>query len=552
MFSANSDFWRWTGASGRVFVLGFSGALMGIAGLTLLLVCVNLANLLLARAIDRRKEIAVRLALGAGRRRVVRQLLTESLLLSSFAAAFGLGLAFWLIQAPGKFKLPMAISFALDLDWRVFIFTIAVTFVASAAFGLLPAWQVTKPDLVPALKDEPPSSGYRRSWLRGALVVVQVALSLALMIAAGLALRGLERMQSIDLGFNPQQVVKLSFDLNLQGYDIDRGKEFQKQILDRVRALPGVRTAAVGNYVPPDLHVAMPPVNIEGQAPARSGEAPRAGAASVSPEHLRTLGTRLLGGRDFTEQDDERAPRVAVINETFARRFWPDGDAVGKRFSLSGRNESLIQVIGIAQDGKYRNLSEDPLPFSFIPMKQSYDGLTTLVARTTGDQAGAIAAIRRELRQLDPHLPIFDDETLTENMRLSLLPAQIVASLLGGFGALSLTLAAVGVFGVMSYAVSRRTHEIGVRMALGANRGDVLRLLIRQGMTTVALGVAMGLAVALALTRLMSGLLFGVSPTDPLTFAGVALLLAGVALVACYIPARRATKIDPIAALRRE
>lgn len=324
-------------------------------------------------------------------------------------------------------------------------------------------------------------SGYRLSWLRGALVVAQVALSLALMIAAGLALRGLERMRSINLGFNPQNAVKLSFDLDLQGYD------------------------------------------------------------------------------RFTEQDDEKSLRVAVINETFARRFWPNEDAIGKRFSLSsGDNLSLqalqapLQVVGIVEDGKYRSLSEAPLPFAFLPLKQSYNGLTTLVARTAGERMSAIAAIRRELQQFDPRLPIFDEETLTDNLRLSLLPARIVASLLGGFGALSLTLAAIGIFGVMSYTVSRRTHEIGVRIALGAKTSDVLSLLLRQGMTPVALGIGLGLAGALALTRLMAPLLFGINPADLLTFAGVALLLTVIAFVACYVPARRAAKVDPMVALRSE
>ncbi|MGH9838963.1 MAG: ABC transporter permease [Blastocatellia bacterium] len=541
------------GAVGRGPILGFSGVLMGVVGLVLLLVCANLANLLLARALERRREIAVRLALGAGRWRIVRQLLTESLLLALLGGAFGLWLAFWLIQAAGSFRPPMDVplSTELGLDARVLVFTFGLTLGASVMFGLLPAWQATRPELIAALKDQA-AAGSRRSRLRSALVVAQVALSFVLMIGAGLALRGLQRMQDAELGFNPQQAVKLSFDLDLQGYDRERGRQFQRRLLERVRTLPGAHAAGLGNLVPLELYVAVFPVNIEGRPPAREGETPLAGAALVSPGYFQALGARLIAGRDFTEQDDEQSPRVAVVNETFARRFWPGADAIGKRFSLPSRDNAPIQVIGIAQDGKYRSLSEAPQPFVFTSIRQSYAGLTTLVVRTNGGPAQTLAALRHELERLDPHLPVFGAMTLTEHLRLPLFPARVAAAALGGFGALSLTLAAIGLFGVMSYSVGQRTREIGIRMALGARGPDVLRLLIRQGMTVVTLGVALGLAGALALTRLMSSLLFGVSATDPLTFAGVAVLLAGVALVACYLPARRATQVDPLVALRHE
>ncbi len=541
------------GSAGRGTILGFSGVLLGVVGLVLLLVCANLANLLLARAMERRQEIAVRLALGAGRWRIVRQLLTESLLLSLLGAALGLALAFWLINAAGGFRPPMDVplSTELGLDARVLVFTFAIAFGASVVFGLLPALQATKPELVAALKNKA-SSDARRSWLRNALLVAQVALSFVLMIGAGLALRGLQRMQGANPGFNPQQAVKLSFDLDLQGYDRERGRQFQRRLLERMRSLPGAQAAGLGNPVPLDLYVAVFPVNIEGRPPAREGEAPLTGAALASPGYFQALGARLLRGRDFNEQDDEQSLRVAVVNETFARRCWPGADAIGKRFIIPGRDNAPLQVIGIVQDGKYRSLSEAPQPFVFTSIEQSYAGLTTLVVRTNGAPAQTLAALRREMQQLDPHLPVFGAMTLTEHLRLPLFPARVAAAALGSFGALSLTLAAIGLFGVMSYSVSRRTHEIGIRMALGARGPDVLQLLIRQGMRVVALGVALGLAGALALTRLMSSLLFGVSATDPLTFAGVALLLAGVALVACYLPARRATQVDPLVALRHE
>jgi len=540
------------GAVGRKSVMGFSGLLMGVVMLVLLLVCANLANLLLARAMDRRKEIAVRLAVGASRWRIVRQLLIESLLLSLCGGALGWLLAFWLTDTAGKFRPPMALTSEFNMDFRVFVFAIVVTFLTSAAFGLLPAWQATRPDLVPALKDEAAPSGYRRSWLRDALVAAQVAFSLVLMISAGLALRGLQRTQHINLGFNPQSAVKLSFNLDLHGYDRARGRQFQRQILERVRALPGTQAAGVGNYVPPDLHVALVPVNIEGQPPTSGAEAPLVGSASAGPGYFQALGARLRAGRDFTEQDDDSATLVAVVNETFARRFWPGEEAIGKRFSFSNRNDSPIQVVGIVEDGKYRNLDEEPRPFAFTPIDQSNSGFTILVARTAGEEVKTLAAIRGELWRLDQRLPVFEAKTLTEHLRLPLLPARIAASTLGGFGSLSLLLAAVGVFGVMSYIVSRRTHEVGVRLALGAQRGAVLGMLIKQGMRPVALGIMFGLAGALASTRALASLLFGVSPTDPLTFAGVASLFVAVALLACYLPARRATKIDLLAALRHE
>ena len=541
------------GSVGRGPILGFSGVLMGVVGLVLLLVCANLANLLLARAMERRREIAVRMALGAPAWRIVRQLLTESLLLASLGGALGLWLASWLIKAAGSFKPPMDVplSTELGLDARVLVFTFGATLSASLMFGLLPALQATRPEVVAALKDQA-AAGSRRARLRNALVVAQIALSFALMIGAGLTLRGLRRMQNVELGFNPQQAVKLSFDLDLQGYDRERGREFQRRLLERARALPGAQAAGIGNLVPLELYVAVFPVNVEGRPPEREGETPLAGAAQVSPGYFRALGARLIAGRDFTEQDGDQSPRVAVVNETFARRFWPGADAIGKRFSIPSRGDELIQVIGIARDGKYRSLSEAPQPFVFTSIRQSYAGLTTLVVRTNDAPAQTLAALRREIERLDPHLPVFGAMSLTEHLRLPLFPARVAATALGGFGALSLTLAAIGLFGVMSYSVGQRTREIGVRMALGARGSDVLRLLIRQSMAVVALGLAIGMAGALALTRLMSGLLFGVSATDPVIFAGVALLLAAVALAACYLPARRATRVDPLVALRHD
>ncbi len=531
-------------------VLGFAGLLMVVVALVLLLACVNLANLLLARATERRNEIALRLALGASRRRVVLQLMTESMLLAISSGAFGLLLAYWLVRLVGGFKLPVDYPLLIDLhiDYRVLAFTCLTSLVTGALFGLLPALQSTKVDLVSALKDETSQSGHRRSWLNSSLIVLQVAVSLVLLVGGSLMLRALGRAQSITLGFNPQNAVAVSVDLRLQGYDKARGREFQKALLERVRTLPGVQGAGIVDLAPVDLHFGGGRVFIEGQVPELS-RAPRAMASRVSPGYFQAMGTRFLQGRDFTERDDENAPRVAIINETFARRFWPGEDPLGKRFSFGSPDSPVMQVVGIVQDGKYAGLNEEAQPYVCRPFLQAYSGSTTVIARTAADPQKLITMIRNEVAQLDPLLPI-SSTSMVEKMALVLLPARVTASLFGLFGLLALALAAIGIYGVMSYSVSRRTHEIGVRMALGAQPSDVLKLAIKQGMILAVIGVVIGISASLVLTQSMKSLLFGVSATDPLAYAGVAALLMGVAMLACYIPARRATKINPMTALR--
>ncbi len=534
-------------------VLGFAGLLMAVVGLVLLLACTNLANLLLARATERRREIAVRLALGASRFRLVRQLMTESLLLAFAGGALGLLPAFWLVGLVATFKLPLNVPLALEIsiDYRVFIFTFLLSLATGVLFGLLPALQATKTDLVPSLKDEVSFGGHRRSWLKSSLIVAQVSLSLVLLVGGGLMIRALERAQTINVGFDPQHAVEVAFDLRLQGYEIAQGKEFQKRVLERVRALPGVQSAGIADLVPVDLHFSRASIFVEGQPVERPANVPTAMYSRVSPGYFQAMGTRLLQGRDFTEQDDDKAPRVAIVNETFARRFFPGEDSIGKSFSVGRPGAAKTQVIGVVQDGKYAGLNEDPKPFVSRPLWQSDVGATSVIARAEGDEQKLKAAVSREVQQLDPHLPM-SANTLVEKMSLPLLPARITASLLGGFGLLALALAAIGIYGVISYAVSTRTHEIGIRMALGAQKTAVLKLVLEQGMRLTLIGVAIGLAAALALTRLMKAVLFGVSATDPTTFVIASLLLAGVALLACYLPARRATKVDPMVALRHE
>lgn len=541
----------------RSNMLGFVGLLMAVVGLVLLLACINLANLLLARAAERRREIAVRLALGASRFRLVRQLLTESLLLAVGGGLLGLLPALWLVNLLKTFKLPpnVPVVFAIQVDYRVYLFTFLLSLATGVLFGLLPAWQATQGDLVPALKDEGAFSSHlrspRRTWLKSSLIVAQVALSLVLLMGGGLMVRALQQANTLKLGFEPQHAAELSFDLRLQGYESAQRKEFQKRLLERVRALPGVQAAGLADLLPVDLHFSRTSVYLEGAVPERNARVPGAMFGLVSPGYFQAMGTRLLQGREFTAQDDEQAVPVALINESFARRFFPGENPLGKQFSLGRADAAKVQVVGIVEDGKYANLNEDGRPYVVRPMWQSPVGATSVVVRTAGDLPSLIASVRREIQQLDPYMPVATS-TLVEKLDLPLLPARMVASILGGFGLLALLLAAIGIYGVMSYGVAQRTHEIGIRMALGAQKADVLRLVIRQGMTLTLVGVGIGLAAALALTRLMKSLLFGVSATDPLTFVGIAGLLTLVTLLACYLPARRATQVDPLVALRHE
>jgi predicted permease len=538
----------------RNATLGFTGVLLAVVGLVLLIACVNLANLLLARAARRRKEIAVRLSLGASRFRLIRQLLTESVMLAAAGAALGLLLAWRLVELVKAFKPPVDFSLTIDpkLDWRVLVFTALVSLVAGVLFGLIPAWQATKPDLVPALKDETGIGGYRRSRLRNGLIVAQVALSLTLLVAAGLIVRSLQQAQTLGPGFNIEHTVTASFDLSLQGYDRPRELAFYKQLMPRIEALPGVLSASYINYLPLNLDRSSSAIYAEGQPFTRRADLPDILTNNVWPRYFETMGIGLLEGRDFTMQDDKEEARPAIVNESFARRFWPGQSAIGKRLSQGGPDRPFWEIVGVVKDSKYWSVGEAPQPFVYYPMPRNYGGTASLVARTTGDPQSLLGAIRREAQRLDANLPVYDAKTMSEHMRLSLFPLRTGAWVAGGFALLALALAGLGIYGVMSYAVSQRTRELGIRMALGAQRRDVLRLVIRQGMTLALVGLALGLAGALTLTRLMTSVLVGVSATDAVTFISVTLLLTMVVLIACYVPARRATKVDPMIALRCE
>ena len=542
-----------------------SSRLAGATVLTVLLIaCANVANLLMVRALRRRKEVAVRLALGATRGRLIRQLLTESVLLALVGATAGLFLAYWINQLLMAFKppFPPPFTFALDLsfDIRTFAFTFLLAIATGVIFGLVPALQASRPDVLPALKDESNAEGPRVRWLnlRNALVVTQVALSLALLISTGLFLRTLRYAQQIDLGFKPDQVLQVSFNLRLQGYNEAKGREFYRQIVERLENLPGVQTASVTNLLPLGfIWLSTPVVPEDREVPPN--ERIFAGSVSVGSQYFETIGTPLLRGRGFTAQDTIKSPQVAIVSEKLARSLWPEikepGEALGKRLRVGRSDLVSCEVIGVAKDSRnniFNRIDREPEPTIYRPFAQNYSALASVIVRTDGDPRGLFSAVRREVAALDENLPPQNLQPLSETVSLASWSARTGAVVLGVFGLLGLVLAAIGIYGVMSYSVSRRTREIGLRMALGAETRDVIKLILKQGMGLTLIGTIIGLMLAVAVTRLLTSLLYGVTATDPATFAGVVFFVLGVAVLACYLPARRATKVDPMMALRCE
>ena len=522
--------------------------LMAAVGVVLLIACANVANLLLARAAARRREIAVRVALGGSRRRLVQQLLTESAVLASVGAALGLGLAFWTTRFLPAFLGPSTAGGSFDTrpDATVFGFTVALTMITTILFGLAPTLQASKPDLVGALKDTAAFGRGRQLSLRQGLVVTQVALSMVALISAGLFVRSLQAAYRANPGFDPDHVLLASFDPFLSGYDETRGREFYRQLVERVRAMPGIQSATLARRLPLTAGgIAFATVAVDGYTAPRD-EDMRFNYETVGPRYFATMRIPLVQGRDFEGQDDERARRVVVINETMAQRYWPGADAVGRRVKLA--NEWL-SVVGVVKDVKNRSLSEAPQPFLYVPLLQDYRSNMILVARTAIDPEQALEAVQADVAAHYPGMPIFDPTTLEAHIGVSLFLQRMAATLLSIFGALALGLAALGLYGVMAYAVSQRTRELGIRMSIGARRLDVLKLILGQALTLSAIGMSIGLVAALVVSRFLTHLLYGVSPADPITFILAALLLLSVAVLAGYVPARRATKIDPKMAL---
>ncbi|HTF37921.1 MAG TPA: ABC transporter permease, partial [Blastocatellia bacterium] len=526
--------------------------LFGAAGFVLLIACVNIANLLLATATARQKEIAVRTALGAGRLRLIRQMLTESLLIAVAGGVAGLLVARWGIEALialGPKQIPRL--HMLSLDWRTFAFALTASLLTGALFGLAPALQISKVNLNESLKEggRGSSGGSRHNRLRGLLVIAEVSLAFVLLIGAGLLMRTFFYLQNVDPGFNPERVLTATIDLPGARYSTGRkASSFYRELIGRLAALPGVQGAAATSDLPWTGYDENTSFGIEGRQYS-DDEYPSAQYHFATPDYFRTVGIPLLEGRFFSEADDADAPRVIVINKSMADRYWPDADAVGKRVRLWGETRMIAGIVGDlkASPGELR-----AKPGFFFPVNQQAQRDLVLVVRTERDPISLLASVRSEIAALDKELPLSDVRTLEQIASAAVARTRFTMLLLSVFAGVALLLAAVGIYGVVSYSVTQRTHEIGIRVALGAQRRDVIGLIARQGMTLVVAGMGAGLAAALVLTRVMSSLLFGVSAADPITFAGIAVLLMGVALGACFVPARRAMKMDPMVALRHE
>ena len=514
-------------------VFAFTGVLAVVGALVILLACVNLASLLLARATERRREIAVRLAVGASRQRLVRQLLTESLLISLSGGAAGVFLAAAINSAVRGIRLPSDVTLLFDLrtDWRMLTFALLLSIATGILFSLIPALQSSKP----ALKDESSMGGFRRSRLRNFLVVAQVTLSLVLLISAGLIVRSLQAAQKMRPGFNPENAVAISFDVSLQGYNEKRGRAFQKQVLERAQALPQIESSALTDYLPLGLNYNDTTIYIEGTEFKGSSNLPIAIPIETSPGYFNVMGIPLRG-RDFRDDENTKESRVAMVNETFAKKFFKGQDPIGRRFNWHGPKDPFFEIVGVVPDGKYNSLGEDPKPAVYTPLYQDYSGTVTLVARTRSDPRQVLAALLGEVQKLDPSISVYAAKTLKEHMGTSLFPARMAAIALGSFGVLALILAAVGIYGIMSHVVAGRTREIGLRIALGAQLSDVQKLILKQGMALAAIGSLLGLLIALGGARMMKSLLYGVSTSDPVTFTCVALLLLGIAFFACLGP----------------
>ena len=531
--------------------------LLGAVAFVLLIACVNVANLMLARATTREREMAVRAALGAGRMRLVRQLLTESLLIAVLGGAVGLLLAGWLIDALialGPSQLPRLQ--AVKMDWQILGFTLAVTLLTGLLFGLVPAWQGAKLNLNELLKEggRGGTGGTRQRRLRNVLVAAEVALALILMVGAGLLLRSFAKLQQIDPGFNPEGVLTMKLSLPYARYPKrEQVAAFYKQLIERVSNLPGVEEAGASSDLPWSGYDENAGFDIEGKTfPPEQG--PEARYHFVSPEYFRTIGVPLVAGRWLDAGDVRGKPRVILINESMARRYWSGEDAVGKRITFADKpkEDDWMTVVGIVGDVKDFPDSPEAHPAFYWPHAQTAFSEMFLAVRTNGKPLALFDNVRREVAALDKDLAVSDIRAMDQVAGAALAGQRFTLLLVGLFAVTALTLAAVGIYGVMAYLVAQRTHEIGIRIALGAQTGKVLRIVIGQGMRMALAGIGIGLGASLVLTRLMSSLLFGVSATDTATFAAVALFLAGVALVASFVPARRAARTDPMVALRYE
>src|SRR5437588_1853851 len=531
--------------------------MMGVVGLVLLIACANISNLLLARATGRKREISIRLAIGASRARIVTQLLTESILLAIAGGIVGLGVAFLARDLLWSFRPPFlqqASNLELPLDGHVLVFTLLISLATGVIFGLIPALQASRPDLVTELKERGGSEVFsgRRFGVRSAFVMLQFALSLVALIGAGLFLVSLRNAQKIEPGFDTHNLGMLSFDLGALNYDQPRMREFQRRAIEAAHRVPGINSITLSTNVP----------LFGGTAIARSvfpegeeGTSTRTGILTqtdnVAPDYFQTLGIPILRGRQFDSSDRETSPKVAVINEAAARRFWPNQDAVGKRFKFFGL-DYYVQVVGVAHDAKYGTLGEEATPYMYLPLIQTPSPALTLFFRSSGDPRVALASVRESVQALDPNLPLTNVWPIGEVISQALWGAKFSAGVLSIFAALAMVLPGIGVYGVVAYSVGQRVREIGIRMALGARREDILAMIVRQSSVSLLAGLALGLIAAFSLALMVTTLLYEVIPGSPLPFALLPAVVALVGLIATYIPARRATKVNPIMALRQE
>ena len=545
----------WEAPFGAATVLTPILAVLSIlVALVLVIACANVANLLLSKAVSRRREVAVRLSLGASRMRLIRQLLTESLLLAFVAGTAGVATAYWTMDLIMAFVPPvdMPIDLGLRMDSVTLMFAVGVSVATGVIFGLAPALQASSPQTIHALKEEGRSGtgGRATGRLRSALVVAQVAVCLVLLVGATLFLRSFRAAQTLSPGFDADRLVTASMDMFPSGYAGERNRDFQRRAIDAVEALAGVESAAFGSRIPLGFGGNnSTSVAIDGYVP-REDEEIVINYSTVGPGYFRTMGISIRAGREYNETDTLESPRTVVINEAMARRYWPEGKALGSRVRFG---PNAAEVIGIVADSKYASINERPLPQLYLPMSRNEVSTLRLFARAAGNPAPLVAEIRTAIRSLDAALPVYDARTVSEHMQVAVFAQRMAANLLGAMGVLALLLAAIGLYGVMAYAVSQRTQEMGIRLALGASPASLLNMIVSQGMKLTMIGLAIGLALALAAFGSIGAvrtLLPGISPMDPITFIAVPLGLALIALLATWIPGRRAGKVDPLVALR--
>jgi len=537
------------------YVKAASAVLLVAVGLVLAIACANVANMLLARSAARRREFAVRAAIGAGRGRLLRQLLTESLMLAGLGGALGVLIAYWAGRALTGLQigaLPIPIVFEYDVDGTVLAYAVAASIATALLFGLAPAWTASRPDLVPALKADATGQSPERRWsFRNALVVTQLATSLVLLVAGALLMRGLLAAHGTDLGFDPKPISAVSFNLAMNGYDQEQADSLRERVLESLRRLPGVEAVSVATRLP-----LAPDINLEGVkvrgVHGSDDEPDNVDTVEVGPDYFDVVGVPIVEGRPFSEADREGAPRVAIVNETMARTYWPGRSAVGESIHLGDLDDPPREIVGVSRDHKVRSVGEPPRSYLQLPALQSPSRAVGLVVRTAAPSRTALPALRRAVLEVDPEIVFTEEAPAEEIAATTVAPTRIGAALLGAFGGLALCLAAVGLYGVVSYSVTRRTREVGVRMALGARPGDVLRLILGQGLGLAGVGIAIGALVSALVARVLESLLYGVSAVDPVAYGMAGLVLVGVAIAANAVPALRASRSDPMRALRYE